>query len=736
MGGKKCQVRAIKDHLFTLGLEERRPSFHEVREAFKVKVLEQPDSADEAVREVLSWLSEQPPTATMEEEEGDKELLKVFESSSSVTYHQGSVTFHLEEEKVEEWLSSLREYFKDEETKEKEGDHSVQFKHPMWPLEGQEGTRVVDTLSVILYPSCSEPKVLVQGKLYMQFVTQVLPRMAMSLGKDKAKVKAILGGEGVKETEDKQKGDGNDLNTVNDSIKRLEKAFMEKMEVSVKYQMATQGELKEVKSEMQALKKEMENFKESTPVVAQPQGFGSVQSLTTKIENSTKEINSKIEEVKVSVKKVEEITQETSKDVKKIISGSEEVMKQFAKLHSELDTINQSLVRSRLLVGTSQPQSSPTLVVAEVATQEEEVVEVAEVKQRKGILFTSSIGKYIDMAKLEKETNSKVEKVMTYRIEEKKDSPDPEAFVENMVKEKLKEDHDFAVFLVGSNDISEMKGADLDSTDVLAKCERQSQHLLDTLVDIATKNSTEVFVSEMTPRYDSSERDETGPLAVLSSYANSTMVTKVMEARARSVRLHLINQRNLVRPKGVEQNKIYQRDGRHLTKEGVSLLTCNITKSLRSVYKDMPKVEVEGVKEEVKVKEAPKVKTPLKVKGGLVHQDPRHLPKNTPPPPPGANRPPGGQFQPWVGQSLPPRPLPRHLLPPREQVAPPHHWGPREPQYPAPLHQWAPREPQYAPAPAPRAPDYPYYGPPPPAGRPGHPYTMGPQYTPYDAGFY
>ena len=170
MGGKKSEVRLIKEQLVTLGLEEQRPTFTQVRKAFKEKVLEHPDPDQEvmsAVREVLSWLQERPSTSDRGEEEGDTELLKVFESSRGVTYHDGCVTFFLKEDRVEDWLSTLREYFEGEDAQEIQGQHGIQFKHPMWPLVGQEGEGVKDSLSVTLFPSCSEPKVLVQGKLYI-----------------------------------------------------------------------------------------------------------------------------------------------------------------------------------------------------------------------------------------------------------------------------------------------------------------------------------------------------------------------------------------------------------------------------------------------------------------------------------------------------------------------------------------------------------------------------------------
>ena len=723
MGGKKVEVRGIKNHLLTLGLEERRPSFTEVRKAFKLKVLEHPDKGGSlaafqevtmAVREVLAWLQEYPSTAFMEEEEGDTELLKVFESSSVVSYHEGCVIFTLEEEKVEEWRNTLREYFEDEETSEKEAEHSVQFKHPMWPVVGLEGEVVRNSLSVTLFPSCAEPKVMVQGKLYLHFVTQTLPKLALSLGKSKSKIKAILGSdEEVKDiTKKKQESesDASDLNTVNESIKRLEKAFLEKINASKEYQVSTQAELKEVKAVVESLKKEVETMTKSVP-----------------------EIKSKIDEVKVSVQNVETVTKETAKEVKEIKESYGGLSNMFAKLHSELDTIQQSLARSSQLVRDQSPASPTKVQEEEVAIQEEE--EVVVVKQRRGIIFTSSVAREIDIEQLEKETNSKIEKVETYRIKEKKEGcRNPESHVSAMVEEHMKKDYDFAVFVVGSNDITDLQD-DLESPDVLEKCDKLSQQLVGAMVGVATEYSTEVFVSELTPRYDSKEKDGLGPLATLSMVTNTHLVAKVKEARSDSVRLHMVSQRSLARPRGPEQNKVYKKDGKHLTVEGLRLFRSNLVNALRVVYTNIP--EVKG--EEVKVKEQPsatKVKSP-KVKGVPVHQDLRHLPQGTPRPPQGtprppqgtprpplgANRPPGGQFQPWVGQYQPHRLPPRHLLPPREQVAPPHHWGPREPQYPAP--------------PGPQHPDYTYYGPPAPSRRPGHPvpYTMGHNYS-HDDGYY
>ena len=417
MGGKKSEVRIIKDHLLTLGLEERRPSFTEVRKAFRVKVLNHPDKGGslpafqeitQAVREVLAFLSTYPTKADMEEERGDTELLKVFESSSGVKYHDGSVTFCLEEGRVEEWRSTLQEYFKDAETKEKEGKHSVQFQHPMWPLLGLEGELVTDSLSVTLYPSCSEPKVLVQGKLYLLFLTQVLPRMALSLGKDKSEIKAILGNEEEEEIiVDKQatekKEDESDTSSVNDSIKRLERAFMEKMDVNMKYQVASHEDLKAVKEEVKALREEVKTIKDSVPKVPQPLGSDSVQSLTSKIDTTTQEVKSKIDEVKVSVNKVLDITKETSNDVKKINTSYVDIKTMLASMHSKLDTMQKSLDRSSQLARDQSPASpaSPASKVQEVEEVVEDEEEVVEVKKREGIIFTCSVGTKIDTEKWE-----------------------------------------------------------------------------------------------------------------------------------------------------------------------------------------------------------------------------------------------------------------------------------------------------------------------------------------------
>ena len=174
-------------------------------------------------------------------------------------------------------------------------------------------------------------------------------------------------------------------------------------------------------------------------------------------------------------------------------NGWHRANRMMSEIKVKVDTLENTLrrIEERFSIGRMKEIKKPE-------TKEDEIIVV---KEKKGILFTSSVASKLDIEMLEKTTDSKIEVIKTYRIQRKEDGIDPELYLKNMVEEKMTKDIDFAVLAVGSNDI-----ADLDlkqPKDILVESViNQSKDLVDIAVKMAEENKTNVFINERIPRHD------------------------------------------------------------------------------------------------------------------------------------------------------------------------------------------------------------------------------------------
>ena len=232
---------------------------------------------------------------------------------------------------------------------------------------------------------------------------------------------------------------------------------------------------------------------------------------------------------------------------------------------------------------------------------ESESIEVIEVAKKKGIMFTSSVGMPLKLDALEEVTNSDIKKVKTFRVLENKTSDDPELHLNKMINkycDKDKQEEDFVILTVGSNDIDDAMNKD----DAMKAVEDQSERLV-ALADMVSRDiNADVFVNEIIPRHDDDMKAE------LSNMANSYLHAKVANLSEKKV--HVVRHGNLYRPEGKEREQLY-RDSKHLTIWGLKLYSDNLIKTMGKVYtiKETPKV-----KPKVPEPEVPKVqsKTPIK----------------------------------------------------------------------------------------------------------------------------
>ena len=598
------------------------PCHKVIRDAYKFQLQSHPDkggstenfqSITEAFRELLKYSLENPEkvqnTPDLEEQD-DRKLLEKFETESKVKYNETSVTVFIEEKQAKEWIESLKTYFKEQS---KDVQNGVLFKDDTWRIPGS--TLEPKSVSVTVYPtSGAGSKLLVQGSYYLQFVTHILPKIATTLGKPPPDIARILSEEDVTEKEkvktsedpSKQSKEPTkdmaekdiileegeeaavnivDPNSAGQAIQRIETSFINhfklldnRLKSSIDKQMKAETKIDALTTEVTALKEKL-----ADPIKEEhiEKIISNIETVQTKVGTSTTEIKTKIEEVKSSVKVVDGKLIKVSKDFDEFMSDVKEetVLDKMKTMLEKVSKLEAHLAKLTKLYSTK------------ASTTEPEPVKVDEkLKVRKGIVFTDSTGENIDKERIEKATSSEIKIVKTVRI--LNNPKDPESFLKKAVEENMTgEEYAFAAFMVGTNDTKDLKdNNELDQPDVIEKCEKQSQCLVESAVAFSNEFGAESFILERIPRFDSVEEDEVGALEALNAVANAHLVTKVASARALKHKVHLVRHPNFNRPRTKEE--LYTEKGIHLNTKGLYNLSTNLIKAVQSVFTDLKVLEV------------------------------------------------------------------------------------------------------------------------------------------------
>jgi len=315
-----------------------------------------------------------------------------------------------------------------------------------------------------------------------------------------------------------------------------------------------------------------------------------------------------------------------------------EVLENEKKQMEKMDAMEKMLVKMASSLDKLEACDKPLPTPEE--EEEVELVVEEEVKVRRGVLFISSEGNDIDLEEIAKSTDSKIEKVMTYRIEKDDSAPDPELHLRKMIQENMTEEHDFGIIVVGANDVDKV----VQGAGQWKEVEQQSRQLTDIAMAAAEQFSADMFVSQRVPRHGGEPA-----LAKLTTIGNSYLETMVTTAQC--AKLHLVKQTNLGDPQLGQGYKDLYSNHKHLSDKGLKKLTRNLVSAVKEVFPVKEEVKAAKVGEEVKVKEvrmAPGVKQ-VKVK----YQEKQ----------PGGDR--GGQF------ARPPPPNPKHPLHPFHPLHPP-----------------------------------------------------------------
>ena len=178
------KLEDIAIYLSKLDLKtDKIPTYAEYKKKYREKLHLHPDKAGseteevfkeitEAAKKVHEWITE---NAELQKTKTDeyKRVSKCFDRENKVEYNKNNVVIHLDDEHCIAWMEALSKRFG--ASIPLEDQVGVQFKTSH--LKTSKGSETFGSFSASIWqkPKKGAPKVLLQGKAYMAFVTFVLP---------------------------------------------------------------------------------------------------------------------------------------------------------------------------------------------------------------------------------------------------------------------------------------------------------------------------------------------------------------------------------------------------------------------------------------------------------------------------------------------------------------------------------------------------------------------------------
>ena len=176
----------IEVHLKVLKLSTTRiPSLKEFKRAYRNLLKLHPDHGGDtqifqeitlAAREVFEFLRTHPKEGSKSESDNDSELLRAFEGSNTVNYNKGNIVFEINSTETDKWVECLTIRLGKPINHEND---SLRYKIeelriPNIPAATKTNFGSI-TVTVWPNPKTTVPKVMVQGKCYLAFVTFIVP---------------------------------------------------------------------------------------------------------------------------------------------------------------------------------------------------------------------------------------------------------------------------------------------------------------------------------------------------------------------------------------------------------------------------------------------------------------------------------------------------------------------------------------------------------------------------------
>ena len=129
--------------------------------------------------------------------------------------------------------------------------------------------------------------------------------------------------------------------------------------------------------------------------------------------------------------------------------------------------------------------------------QNEEPEEVVEEmpRRRKGLIFSSSIGKHTDVEKLSRNYKCDFSMYTAYYIERNAAAREPEKNLVELLEDKMDNDVDIVVLQIGTNEISDLN-LNNSPTTLQSQVLEQSKTILGVAQEMSSTYGCEVFVSQ------------------------------------------------------------------------------------------------------------------------------------------------------------------------------------------------------------------------------------------------
>ena len=177
---------------------DKIPTLAEYRKKYRDKMHLHPDKAGkeseevfkeitEAANKVHAWITENPELQPRKTDETLR-VVKCFDRKNNVEYNANNVVIHVDEELCEGWVEALSKRFG--LSIPLEDQVGVQFKTSHLNIPKSQDTHGSFSALVWQKPKNGQPKILLQGKAYMTFVSFVVPEILKEIEAkiDKTKV--------------------------------------------------------------------------------------------------------------------------------------------------------------------------------------------------------------------------------------------------------------------------------------------------------------------------------------------------------------------------------------------------------------------------------------------------------------------------------------------------------------------------------------------------------------------
>ena len=319
-----------------------------------------------------------------------------------------------------------------------------------------------------------------------------------------------------------------------------------------------------------------------TSTVAAIRAEMAASTTLTAVHDKVENLTSVLDQVQTTVLKIDKNVSDVKKDVTKVSEVTNDEMVLLRKNSDNSLKMFETMITSLRSIeakSTSKASLTNPLSPSTVTTQGP-----TEVPLRRGIMFASSIALDTDTKRYKDELNCELKIIPTDNVEEDPCATDPDSHLGGKINQHLKgkTGYSFAILATGTNEITNIDTENSPATTMFTKVSSQSQTLFDIAESITKEMDIDVFVVDKPPRYDKTG-DPTGMKQKLTKYSNGVLASST----GATPRIFLVEQGSLARAAIRARADIFQQDGLHLTPKGLNFYNTNILNVMRECYPEV-----------------------------------------------------------------------------------------------------------------------------------------------------